>query len=84
MFDIYEKPFTDSFAGRGKEWIIVKGKTILAHGLAWDDPSVDCDFDDYLTGKHVNKRGKGWRKLTGFALENSQSWAEDIVYFTSA
>jgi hypothetical protein len=81
MFDIYEKEFTDSFAGRGKEWLVVKAGTIKAHGLAWDDPSVDCDFDDRLTGQPVSKRGKGWRKLTGFALENAQGWAVDMVEF---
>jgi len=29
----------------------------------------------------VSKWSKGWRKLVGFAAENAQSWAEDVVTF---
>jgi hypothetical protein len=82
VFDIYEKPFNDSFAGTGKEWVIVKNKKIVAHGRAWDESAVvDDKFMPTLVGQPVTALGNGWCKLIGFARENAQAWAADMAAF---
>ena len=80
MFDIYEKAIHSHFAGTGTEWLIAQDDMILAHGRGWGNPTVIDDvFVPTLQGKPVDTRGHGWRKLRGFALENSQGWAADMI-----
>lgn len=80
MYDIYERRINSAFAGNGTLSLIVKDGIILAHVRAWDNPQVaDDDFKPALKGQPVARRGKGWRKLSGFEAENAQGWAGDVV-----
>ena len=79
-FDIYQKKIENSFAGSGNEYLIVGNGIIQAHGRAWDNlVVVDDNWRPELTGRPVSGRGTGWKKLTGFDLENAQPWAKDIL-----
>jgi hypothetical protein len=79
MFDIYEKRIDDEFAGQGLECIIVNNGVVIGHTRGWENPSVQDNFMPSLVGKPVGERGKGWRKLRGLELLNTQSWAEDVL-----
>lgn len=80
MFDIYERRIKDDFAGEGTESLVVKDNIIVAHVRGWDNPHVvDKNWKGPLVGKKAGKRGDGWRKLRGSALENAQAWAKDIA-----
>ncbi len=80
MLDIYVKKTFEHFAGDGAETIVVDDGVIVAHVRGWENPAVvEEGWQPSLTGQPVNKRGKGFRKLRGFQLENSQCWAEDVV-----
>lgn len=82
MYEIYEKKIESAFAGEGLETLIVKNNVVLAHCRGWDNPYVKDNWNHLaqpLVGKPISKRGKGWRKLMGFALENAQPWARDTL-----
>ena len=84
MYDIYTKKIEKPFEGTGEEWLIVEGGAILAHGRSWDDPAVQEDSEPWrgpLQGHKIGERGKGWRKARGFAAENAQPWAADMVEY---
>ena len=85
MYDIYEREFSDAFAGNGRETLIVKDKVILLHTIGWDDPAAvagaiaEGKGNGRLTGQPLRKKGTGWRKLRGPALEHAQAWAIDCL-----
>ena len=77
--EIYEKKIQDLFAGAGVEMIVVRDGIIQAHTCGWNNPAiVDDVWQSPLEDQPVENRGKGWRRLQGFDLENAQAWAADI------
>lgn len=80
-FQVYIKPVSNAFAGKGQEYLIVANDIIRVHGRTWDNSDVVDVFDNALQGQHINMRGKGWRKMIGAALEDAQAWAEGVVWY---